>query len=122
MLDSIAAAPVPNVTTLTPMGTPGVMSPEQARGRWDTVGGRTDLWAPGATMFTLLTARYVHAEKTVNEQLLAPVTKPAPPIRSVVPELEAVVAQVVAKSWIEPSNSIEGSVSWLGVTPSSALE
>src|SRR5678815_558261 len=29
------AVGIPNVTTLSPMGTPGFMPPEQARGRWD---------------------------------------------------------------------------------------
>ena len=42
------------------MGTPAFMAPEQARARWDEVDGRTDLWAVGATMFTLLTGRHVH--------------------------------------------------------------
>src|SRR5262249_15491612 len=33
------------------MGTPGFMPPEQARGRWDEVDARSDLWAVGATVF-----------------------------------------------------------------------
>jgi serine/threonine-protein kinase len=39
------------------MGTPAYMAPEQARGLWDEVDGRSDLWAVGATMFCLLGGR-----------------------------------------------------------------
>lgn len=51
------------------MGTPAFMAPEQARGRWDEVDAQTDLWAVGATMFTLLTGRLVHEADTANEFL-----------------------------------------------------
>src|SRR6185436_2124726 len=35
------------------MGTPAFMPPEQARGRSAQVGPRSDLWAVGATMYTM---------------------------------------------------------------------
>ncbi len=70
-----------------PMGTPAFMPPEQALGNWDEVGPRTDIWAVGATMFTLLSGRCVHAAETMNQLLLAAMTKPAPPIASLVPGL-----------------------------------
>jgi len=41
------------------LGTPSFMPPEQARGRWDEVDARSDLWAVGATMYTLLTGEPV---------------------------------------------------------------
>ena len=44
------------------LGTPGFTAPEQARGEWDIVGARTDIWAVGATLFALLTGRLVHEE------------------------------------------------------------
>jgi len=65
------------------MGTPAYMPPEQARGRWDEVDARSDLWAVGATMFTLLTGKLVHEAATTNEQLLAAMTATAPSISSV---------------------------------------
>src|SRR5690606_2728497 len=40
------------------MGTPAFMPPEQARGNWAEVDQKSDLWALGATMFTLLTGCY----------------------------------------------------------------
>jgi serine/threonine-protein kinase len=83
----------------TVMGTPAFMAPEQARARWDEVDGRTDLWAVGATMFTLLTGRYVHVAETPNEQLIMSATVPAPPVASVgevPPEVAAIVDRALA--------------------------
>src|SRR5260221_5349866 len=80
------------------MGTPAYMAPEQARARWEEVDSRTDLWAVGATMFKLLTGRVVHVADTVNEQLLAAMTQPAPPIATLVPTAPIPVLQVVDKA------------------------
>jgi serine/threonine protein kinase len=80
------------------MGTPAYMAPEQARGLWDEVDGRTDLWAAGAVMFTLLTGKLVHEGRTTNETLLSAMTKPAPALSSVVTDVSVAVAQVVDKA------------------------
>jgi len=80
------------------MGTPAYMAPEQARARWDEVDARTDLWAVGATMFKLLTGRVVHMADTVNEQLLAAMTLPAPPIGTLAPTVPSPVVEVVDKA------------------------
>ena len=37
------------------LGTPAYMSPEQALARWSYVDARSDLFALGATLFTLMT-------------------------------------------------------------------
>src|SRR5579883_2958914 len=65
------------------MGTPAFMAPEQARARWDEVDARTDLWAVGATMFTLVSGHYVHDAPSANEQLIASATTPARGLASV---------------------------------------
>ena len=65
------------------MGTPAFMSPEQARGRWDDVDLRSDVWAVGATIFNLLSGRSVHETDSVGEQLVMAATLPAPPLISV---------------------------------------
>jgi len=80
------------------MGTPAYMPPEQARGRWEDVDPRSDLWAVGATMYTLLTGRLVHEAHTVNEQLLAAMTAKAPSISTVVQGLPPEMIELIDSS------------------------
>jgi serine/threonine-protein kinase len=80
------------------MGTPAFMPPEQALGNWDHVDARTDLWAIGASMFTLLTGRIVHEAENVNKLLLAAMTKPARPVASVEPTVPPAVASIVDRA------------------------
>jgi serine/threonine-protein kinase len=80
------------------MGTPAFMAPEQARGRWEDVDARTDLWAVGATMYTLLTGRHVHEAESSQEQLIASATNPATPLASVAPETPPLVAAIVDRA------------------------
>jgi serine/threonine-protein kinase len=80
------------------MGTPAYMAPEHARGLWDEVDERSDLWSVGATMFHLLSGVVVHDGRTVNEQLLAAMTRPAPPLSTALPGVPAVVAGVVDRA------------------------
>ncbi|WP_437332473.1 serine/threonine-protein kinase [Sorangium sp. So ce394] len=77
------------------MGTPQFMPPEQARGQWDRVDPRTDLWAVASTMFQLLSGRYVHEAETLPLLLLAAMTQPAPPVGSVLPTLPPPIAAVM---------------------------
>jgi len=79
------------------MGTPHYMPPEQARGRWDEVDARSDLWAVGATMFELLSGRLVHSGDTSNEVLLAAMTNHALALASVAPTIAPSVCYVVDK-------------------------
>jgi hypothetical protein len=113
------------------MGTPAFMAPEQARGRWEEVDGRTDLWAVGATMFTLLSGRYVHEATSSHEQLILNATASAPGLASVVAAVPSEVAAIVdralafdreqrwpdARSMQEP---IRGALEGLGVRPAVA--
>ena len=80
------------------MGTPAFMAPEQARGRWEEVDGQTDLWALGATLFTLLTGKYVHEGQTVNETLALAVTQPARPIKTERPDLPDRASALIDKA------------------------
>ncbi|WP_437730891.1 serine/threonine-protein kinase [Sorangium sp. So ce1335] len=79
----------------TMMGTPQFMPPEQAKGQWDKVDARTDLWAVGSTMFQLLSGRYVHEAETLPLLLLAAMTQPAPPVATILPALPPPVAGVI---------------------------
>ncbi len=80
------------------MGTPAFMSPEQARGRWQEVDAKSDLWAVGASMFALLSGHTVHEAETVNELLLASMTEPAPPLASRAPDVPEMAAAVVDRA------------------------
>ena len=80
------------------MGTPAFMPPEQARGRWEQIDGRSDLWAVGATMFVALTGRQVHEGETVNEELLAAMTVPAQSLREAAPFLPAPLIDLVDRA------------------------
>lgn len=52
------------------VGTPGYMSPEQARGEWWRVDALSDQWSAAATAFAVLTGRLVHEGSTSEELLL----------------------------------------------------
>jgi serine/threonine-protein kinase len=82
----------------TLLGTPAFSPPEQARGRIEEVDERSDLWAVGATMFTLLTGRFVHECDTPNEQLGAAMLASAPPLSTILPCLPRAVAFVVDRA------------------------
>jgi len=87
------------------MGTPSFMPPEQARGRWDEVDAQSDLWAVGATMFTLLTGRYVHEASTVNEALAFAVTQPARSISMLLPDLPFPIVELVDRALAYDKNT-----------------
>lgn len=80
------------------MGTPAFMAPEQARGRWQEVDERTDLWALGATVFTLLSGEHVHEGDTVNEVLAQACRRPARSLRQLRPDLPAAAVALVDKA------------------------
>jgi serine/threonine-protein kinase len=80
------------------LGTPAFMAPEQALGRWREVDGRTDIWAIGAMLFTLLTGRFVHEAETVQEQLVLSATRRARSLRSVAAHIQIPLAEVVDRA------------------------
>jgi hypothetical protein len=79
------------------MGTPAYMAPEQALGRWSDVDGRSDLFAVGAIMFSLITGRDVHVAETAGEQLVMAATRPAPSLARFV-EAPICVVQLVDRA------------------------
>ena len=77
------------------LGTPAFMAPEQALGRHPMIDGRTDLWAVAATLFTLLTDRYVHQADAPEEMMVRAATQPAPPLAEVMPAIPPAIAAVI---------------------------
>ena len=69
----------------TVLGTPGYMPPEQARGKIDEVGPRSDLWSAGALLYTLLTGRVLHEAPTLIASVLRAQNDPVGPAVQLVP-------------------------------------
>ncbi len=82
----------------TALGTPTYMAPEQAQGRRNSIDGRTDLFAIGATMWRMLTGLRVHDAPSAAEILAKMASEPARPIRSVAPQISPAVAAIIDRA------------------------
>jgi serine/threonine protein kinase len=80
------------------LGTPAFMAPEQARGRARDVGPCTDVWGLGATLFALLTGRFVHAGESAGELLFMAGSLAAPRLSIHRPDVPSVVTSVVDRA------------------------
>lgn len=80
------------------LGTPAYMPPEQALGHWDRVSAQTDVFAVGATMWTLLTGTLVHEARTAQELVIAAGTKQARPLAKVMPSVPKGLARVIDRA------------------------
>ncbi len=69
------------------LGTVGFMSPEQARGLWNLVDERSDLWSVGATLWKLATGLDVHEGDTKQSQLATAATTPVAKLHARAPKL-----------------------------------
>jgi serine/threonine-protein kinase len=88
----------PDTQSGSAMGTLGYMAPEQARGESGEIDGRADIWAVGATLYTLLTDRVLHEAPTVNAGLLLAMTVPVAPMHELAPELPVAVQAVLDRA------------------------
>ncbi|MEP7380847.1 MAG: serine/threonine-protein kinase [Gemmatimonadota bacterium] len=79
--------------TGTVLGTVHYMSPEQVVG--EPLDGRSDLYAFGVLAFFALTGRFPFESETPSAVLVAHVTRPAPPIRSIAPTIPPALAEIV---------------------------
>ena len=79
------------------LGTPGFISPEQARGAALDIDARTDIWSVGAMMFTLLTGRFLHAT-AANNLVFAAATEPVPPVLSLEPGMHPQLAEIIDRA------------------------
>lgn len=81
-----------------PMGTPGYMPAEQARGEWDHVDARSDLWAVGAVLFRMLTGSFVQEGATQLDQLRAAMYDPPTLVADRLPDAPRGLAAVIDKA------------------------
>ena len=65
------------------LGSPAFMSPEQARGQRDRVDARSDVFGLGATLYTLVSGKTVHAADNPLAGLLSASRDRAKPVRTV---------------------------------------
>jgi serine/threonine-protein kinase len=77
------------------LGTPAYMPPEQALGRNREIDAQSDVWAIGATMFALISGRYVHDAESVAEMVVYAGSRPARLLASVAPYTPHALAAVV---------------------------
>jgi len=75
------------------IGTPQYMSPEQATG--ETIDARSDLYSLGVVAFFALTGRLPFESSTAHGYLTAHITKPAPPMGSIRPDVPPALASAV---------------------------
>ena len=81
------------------MGTPAFMPPEQARGRWQEVDARSDIWAVGVTLSALLTGRRPRTADTPAEELLAAMTHPMPSLRTIMPDAPPELIAIIDRAY-----------------------
>ncbi len=84
--------------TGTTLGTPSFMAPEQARAKTGDVDARTDIWAVGATLFTMLSGKFVHEGENPTHIRVIAATESARSLASVAPDIPAQVVHIVDKA------------------------
>jgi len=94
MRDSMSNTAASLTHTGSILGTPAFLPPEQAGGLVRDIDARTDLWALGATMYKLLTGRYVHDAENATQIVILAATQPAPSIAWAMGNVPAVVQLV----------------------------
>jgi serine/threonine protein kinase len=76
------------------LGTPAFMAPEQALGQSSLIDGLTDVWAVGATMFSLLSGGIVHLGENPQQLMVQAATQPARSLATAIQSSPRVVALV----------------------------
>jgi serine/threonine-protein kinase len=97
--NAIGALPKKEKTkTGVAMGSCQYMAPEQAIGQVREIDGRTDLFALGATMFHLLSGRYIHGNLIDVGLMIAAASQQVPPLGSVSPAVPPAVCAIVDRA------------------------
>lgn len=96
LVDAASSATV--TKTGQTMGTPAFMPPEQALSKPREIDAQSDLWAVGATIFTLLSGEHVHAAESASEHLVKAATANARSLTSVIRGVPSNVEAFVTKA------------------------
>jgi serine/threonine-protein kinase len=80
------------------MGTPAFMAPEQAMAKTSEIDAQTDVWAAGASMFTLASGRLVHEAENAQQIMIRAATTPAPTLASVLPDAPPLLCEVIDRA------------------------
>ncbi len=96
MLDDHGAATATKTGQM--IGTPAFMPPEQALSKPKEIDKQTDLWAVGATMFTLLSGELVHIAESSSEHLVKAATLHARSVARVLPGVPANVETLIGRA------------------------
>lgn len=91
-------APAKSTRAGAMLGTPAFMAKEQALGETERVDERTDVWAAGATLFTLLTGELVHRGDNARQVMVRAATEPPRDIAGLAPELAPEVIELVRRA------------------------
>jgi serine/threonine protein kinase len=91
-------APIQSTRTGAMLGTPAFMAREQALGETELVDERTDVWAAGATLFTLLTGELVHRGDNARQVMVRAATEPPRDLAEVAPEVPLAVVDIVRRA------------------------
>jgi tetratricopeptide (TPR) repeat protein len=79
------------------VGTPALMSPEQARGEGHAIDARADIYALGATLFVLLCGRYPFEGRSTVDVLHAVIHDDPPLPRSLNPSIPRPIEAIILK-------------------------
>ncbi len=91
--------PVSNLTESgIAMGTPHYMSPEQAKGEYEKLDGRTDIYALGVVLYEMLTGQKPLDASSVVELLMLVVDHEPPTPRQVNPALSVAVSTICQRA------------------------
>ena len=92
------AEPFDSQATGWVIGTPFFMAPEQARADGSEIGTRTDLFAVGATLFTLISGKYLHIGDDSRQVVIQAASQQARSLAAVAPGTPAAVVDLVSRA------------------------
>jgi hypothetical protein len=80
------------------MGTPAFMAPEQAMAMTAEIGAQSDVWAVGATMFTLASGELVHQAENAQQLVIIAATQPARSFAAAMPNAPPAIVDVIDRA------------------------